>query len=45
MSYLTEIGVVGLHENRVILLHMLSQTNINVSNAFRMKKRVYAKSR
>ena len=45
MSYLTGIGVVGLHENRVILLHMLSQTNINVQNAFHMKKRIYAKSR
>ena len=45
MSYLTGIGVVGLHEIREILLHMLFQTNINVQNAFHMKKRVHAKPR
>ena len=43
MSYLTQTGVLGLHEVREILLHMLFQININVQNVSHMKKRVHAK--
>ena len=44
-SFLTRTGVLGLHEIREILLHMLFQININVQNVLHMKKRVHAKPR
>ena len=47
-SYLTpatRIGVLGLHEIKEILLHMLFQININIQNVFHMKKRVHVKPR
>ena len=43
-SFLTRTGVLGLHEIREILLHMLFQININVQNVLHMKKRVHVKS-
>ena len=43
--YLTQIDVLGRHEIREILLHVLFQTNINVQNALHMKKRLQGKPR
>ena len=45
MEELLNLTVLGLHEIRQILLHMLFQININVQKVLHMEKRVHTKPR
>ena len=45
MEELLNLTVLGLHEMRQILLHMLFQININLQKVLHMKKRVHTKPR